>query len=274
MISRAIFGKMLRDSWLIIVIATLGIIVFEAFMVRMLLEGAQDLEMLRVWLERPLIKTMIALALGAELSGDFTITTLATFGFVHPVLFAILWAMLLTMTTRAIVGEIGRGTADVLLTLPVSRVAVYVSTSLVWLLACVLCSFAPLPGLWIGEQIFALPDPLVFRHIARLCVHLLTLNVCVAAVTVFVSSFASRRGVAIAIVLTMLLVSDLISLLVQFWPAVRPLRYLGFLNYYRPLPVVRADGLLWGDIGVLLAIAAVAWLAGLWHYARRDIPAA
>jgi hypothetical protein len=29
----------------------------------------------------------------------------------------------------------------------------------------------------------------------------------------------------------------------------------------------------WHDVGILLSVALAAWLAGWWHFARRDIPA-
>jgi hypothetical protein len=88
-----------------------------------------------------------------------------------------------------------------------------------------------------------------------------------------VSSVVSRRALAVGIVLAALLASDLVNLLQEFWAAVRPFSFLGFLHYYRPLPVVRSGTLPVRDIVILLAVGAVAWVGGLWYFRRRDIPA-
>ncbi|MCK4342859.1 MAG: ABC transporter permease subunit [Phycisphaerae bacterium] len=271
--SRAVLLKTLRDYLLLTVILTLSIVLLELMIVRVLVEAAHDLEMLRSWLERPFMKTLIRLALGADLVGDMTPTTLATFGLGHPLLYALSWTLLLTIGTGVVAGEIGRGTADLLLTLPVSRRAVYTSTSVAWVLAAILASASPLVGLWLGERAFPLPEPLDFSRLWPVAANFLALNLSIGGVTMFVSSLVSRRGIAVAVVLSVLFASDLVNLTVQFWDALKPISFLGFLHYYRLLPVVRSAELPVGNILTLLAIAAVAWTLGLWRFSRRDIPA-
>ncbi len=271
--SRAVLLKTLREDWLLILVVLVSIVLFEVVVVRMLIEAARDLELLRTWLERPLIKTLMRLALGDDLSGEITSTSLATFGLAHPFLYAVTWALLLAMATGAVAGEIGRGTADLLLALPLSRAAVYVSTSLVWLVAAILCSFVPLVGLSIGQRVFPLAEPLDLARLALVATNLCALNVAIAAFTLLVSSLVSRRGLAVGVVLAVLLVSDVVNLVASFWEAVEPISFLGFLHYYQPLPIVRSGQLPPGNLAVLLAIAAVTWSFGLWHFARRDIPA-
>lgn len=272
--SAAIVTKTLRDIWWQLLLVCVFILGFEVFMMRMLIEAVHDLELLKVWLERPLIKTFVRLALGDDLAGDFSINALATVGLAHPLLYAASWALLLTMATGAIVGEIGRGTADLLLTLPVSRTRVYISTSLGWVLAALPISGVPIVGLWLGERIFPLDSPLDFSRLWPVAANLYALNLSIAAVTMGLSAFLSRRGPAIGIVLAGLLISDLLNLLAQFWDKAERLSVFGFLHYYRPLPIVRAGEVPWGDVAVLLGVGALAWGLGAWHFSRRDIPAA
>jgi hypothetical protein len=78
----------------------------------------------------------------------------------------------------------------------------------------------------------------------------------------------------VGIVLGIALASDLVSLLVAFWEAASPLRFFGFLEYYGPLAIVRTGELPSGDIAILVGLAVMAWVAGLVHFSRRDIPAA
>jgi ABC-2 type transport system permease protein len=271
--SRAVLLKTLRDAALLTVILTLGVVALEMAIVRALLEFGKDLENFRRWLELPLIRDLLHIILGSDMLGDLTPTTMATFGLGHPLLWALSWTLLLTIVTGVIAGEVDRGTADLLLTLPISRTAVYASTTVAWVLAAALISFAPLLGLRLGELVCPLSEPLRFRQLWPLSVNLFALNLSVAGVTMLVSSLVSRRAVAVGLVLAGLLASDLVNLLVQFWDAVRPFAFLGFLHYYRPLPVVRSGALPWSDIGALLGVAVTAWLVGLWYFRRRDIPA-
>lgn len=271
--SRAVLVKTLRDWSLLIIISTLAIVLFEIAIVRSLIEAANDLAMLRHWFERPLVRTFIRMALGADFVGDLTPTALCTFGLGHPLLYAVSWALLLAIASGTLAGEIGRGTADLLLALPVSRVAVYLSTSAVWLLSAVLLSGATLAGLSLGERIWPLSQPLDFARLWPVAVNFLALVICVAAATTLVSSLVSRRGVAIGIVLGGLLVSDVVNVLAPFWKLFERISFLGFLHYYRPLSIVRTGEFPTCDIAVLLVGALLAWLAGLWHFARRDIPA-
>lgn len=272
--NRAVLLKSLRDGWLLITLLTLSVVLFEFLAVRMLVEAVKDLELLRVWLDRPIIKFFIRLALGADLAGELTPTTMSTMLLGHPLLYALAWTLLLTLCSAAVAGEIGRGTADLLLTLPVSRARVFVSTSAVSVLAAVLVSWAPLAGLWLGERVFALQEPLDFTRLWRVSANFLALNLSIAGVTMLASSVVSRRGVAVGVVLAGLLISDLVNFLSQFWEAIKPISFLGFLYYYRPLMVVYTQELPVRNICVLLAVALVAWLLGLWCFSRRDIPAA
>ena len=270
--SWAVVRKTVRDYLALTLVLMASVVLFEVLVVRILLEAAKDLELVREWLDRSLIKVFIQLALGADLMGDLTPTTLSTLGLAHPLLYILCWTLVLTIATGVLAGEIGRGTADLLLTLPVSRGAVYVSTTVVWWLALIPVSFAPLLGLWLGERAFPLSEPLDFSRLWRVSVNFLALNWSVAGLTMCVSSFVSRRGTAVAVAMAVLVVSDLINLLVPFWKAVEPYAFLGFLHYFKPLVVLRSGQLPWGNMTVLLGVAVVTWLIGYRRFTRRDIP--
>ncbi len=271
--SGAVFRKTLRDAALLLTLLGVGLVLFDILAARMLIEAHKELPLVRMWLERPFVRMMMRMALGADLAGDLTSTSLATFILVHPVYFALAWTLLLAIGTGILAGEVGRGTADLLLALPVSRRGVYVSTSLVLVLAAVLVSAAPLLGLWLGQHIWSLPEPLDFHRLWRVPVNLLALNVCLAGLGTLVSACTSRRGKALGVLLAGILVSDLINVLAQFWEFVQHFDFLGFLYYYRPLLVVRNAALPLREMSILLAVGLGAWLVGLWHFSRRDIPA-
>lgn len=272
--SLPLLRKTFRDYRVLLVVVLVGMIGFEIFAVRMILEGAKDLALLKQWIERPFLQTILRLALGADISKELSPSTLAVFGLAHPLIYTMSWALLLAIATGVTVGEVQRGTADLLLALPIARVTVYCTTSVVWVVAAAGASAAPYFGLLIGERCFPLGEPLRYAGMLAVAVTYFCMCLSIGAVTMLVSSLASRRGVAIAIMISMLVVSDFINLLAQLWPPVQKIAFIGFLHYYRPLPVLLSAELPWPDIAVLLGVGAVAWTAGLIHFARRDIPAA
>ena len=266
-----IIRKTTREALPLLVIMTLAIVLLESLLVGVIGDFSKELEYL--WLRRPIFERFARMQLGADLGGAVTTTGLMTIGFAHPLMFAFTWVFLLTTCSRVIVGEIERGTADLLLTLPVSRGAVYTNVSVVWMAAGVPVSLAPLLGCGIGQTIFELPEPLDFSRLAILAANLFALYLAVGSATLFVSTLVSRRALAVAFVLAWLLASFLLNFLAQFWSLADGISALGVLRYYRPLPVVQTGDWPVHHIAVLLGLGAFFWGGGLWRFARRDIPA-
>ncbi len=274
--SRALFWKTLRDARLLLVILVLATVAFELLFVIFVREMLQEMlmQIASVWLEKAPFRRMVNSMLGADLAVELTPTSLMAIGFSHPLMYTFMWVLLLTIGTRGLVGEIDRGTADLLLGLPVSRTAVYGSVSATLVLAAVLISVATVCGAGLGAVFIPLKEPLNLARLWILVANLLALNLAITGLTTLVSSLASRRGTAVATVLTVLLVSFLIQFLAPLWDPARRIECLGLLHYYRPLPAVRTGQWPLADIFTLLAVAMVAWIVGLWYFRRRDIPAA
>ena len=267
----SIARKTFRDSRWLLVLIPVAIVCFEALIVRAL--GELPIEMRAFWLNQPFVSRLVRMLLGADLGSGITPTTLVTIGLAHPLLYALTWTLLLTVCTRTTVGEIDRGTADLLLTLPVSRACIYASASLVWILAAAVVSVAPFCGLWIGQWLHPLWEPIDFTRLRTLVLNLFALHLSVGCMTMLVSSLVSRRGTAIAVVLSGLLLSFLLNFLATLWPAAERVAFLGPLHYYKPLLCIREGGVRMEDLAVLGAVSAASWLAGLRFFCRRDIPA-
>lgn len=268
----ALIRKTALDTLAVFVLVVAGLVAFEFLFVRAMSEFAEEL--LQFWARRPAIKGFIQVLVGSQFNLDISATGLMTIGLAHPLLFALTWTFILANGSRVIAGEIDRGTADLLLALPVSRVGVYFSVSLVWIVAGAAISFAPLAGVWLGELWHPLQEPLDLARLVIPAVNLFGLFLAVMAATMLVSALASRRGPVIGVLLALLLSSFLINFLSQLWPAARHLNFLSVLEYYRPLASVRDGAWPVRDLIVLLTTAVVCWSAGLWCFSRRDIPAA
>ena len=267
----AVMKKTARDSFMVWVIVLLTIVVFECLLVRALGEFASEFQ--ELWASRLFLRNLVHALLGADLAGDLTATSLITIGFAHPILYTLVWGFVLATGTRVLAGEVDRGTADLLLSLPISRPRVYASVSLVWALAGIPMCLAPLAGIWLGEWASPMSEPLEYSRLRLPPANLYALYLAIGGGTMLVSSFLSRRGVAIAIVLAALLASFLLSFLTQFWSLAKTMSFLGILHYYRPLETVRTGQWPLAEMGVLCAVGGALWLGGMYWFSRRDIPA-
>lgn len=266
-----ILRKAVRDNLRPLIAVAAGIVLLETLIVGASRELARDIH---VVLDRlPFVRRLAGMLVGADLGDEITAMTFVAFGFVHPVLLALTWAFLLTVCTRVPAGEIDRGTADLLLTLPVTRTGALVSTSAAWVLCGVPVCLAPLLGVWLGRRLFPSGDPVFYPRLLLLCVNLFALYLAVGGAATMASSWSSRRGTAVAVVLALLLGSFLLTFLAQYWEAVENLAFLSILRYYRPLPAVRTGRIDARDVGVLLALAGLTWSLAWWRFARRDVPA-
>jgi len=267
----AVMRKTMRDALPLLVIAVLGILVFECLLVRALGEFAEEL--VETWFKLEFLKNLVTALVGADLAEDVTATSLVTIGFAHPLLYTLVWGFLLATCTRIIVGEVDRGTTDLLLTLPISRCRMYCSLSAVWILAGIPLCLAPLVGIWLGEDISPMSEPLDLARLRTAPPNLFALYLAIGSSTMLISSLTSRRGPAIAIALGALLGCFLLNFLAQLWSFARQISFLGVLDYYRPLESVRTGDWPLFEIAVLTGVALAVWLVGLWHFSRRDIHA-
>lgn len=266
----ALIRKTARDSALLLGISVVAVALFQVLFAVAMSNLAPDL--LDLWARLAFLRRIFQVLFSIDLSTTVSINTLIVIGFVHPFLFAVTWAFLVTTCTRVTVGEIDRGTADLLLALPVSRASIYASTSVVWVAASALIAFSAWVGVWIGGRIFILTEPLDMGRLGIAAVNQFALYVVIGAITMLVSSAVNRRGVAVAIVMSILLFSFLINFLEAFVPFIEKISFLGMLSYYRPVESVRDGTWPVGDIAVLGAAAAVAWTIGLVIFRRKDVP--
>ncbi|MBI5863887.1 MAG: hypothetical protein HZB38_05160 [Planctomycetes bacterium] len=267
----ALLRKTLRETWVLLAVISVFIVGFEIIFVWAVSSFAKELT--DIWFKFPFLKKLIAALAGADLASDVTITTLMSLGLAHPLLYAATWAFILTLCTRVILAEIDRGTADLLLTLPVSRTRLFSTVTLVWIsVGAVLCVM-PWIGIRCGRQMFTKAHDIDLAILWLPIANLYALYIAIGCLTLAISTFLTRRGVAIGITLGILMLSFLLNFVVTLVPAAKPWSWTGLLDYYKPLECIRAHELPWPNILALLGFSLVAWLIGLMQFRRRDIPA-
>lgn len=269
--SRAIFLKTLRDYYGLLLLLCAAMIGFEIVYIHAVddipMETGQGI------LKVPFIRDFLKFLLGGDILENLNPTGLTAMGFGITFVHACVWMFLVTVTTWLVAGEIDRGTADLLLALPLSRATIYISNTLAWLLMAIPLTLAPYCGAWIGVATGKLSGPVDFGRIALLIPNLYGLCLAIGGVGMCFSALMPRRGTAIGGTIAVLMLSFVINFLSQIWKFAKNFEFLGLLYYYRPLHVVPEGKLPWNDIGVLVEIFAVAWIIGLVAFLRKDIHA-
>lgn len=270
--SMALFGKTARDHRLALGISALAVTAFPVILTHAF--SSVPLDLLEQWLAVPWIARIFRALTGTDVTQVFTANSTAAFVFVHPVVLSILWAYVVTTTSRITVGEIDRGTADLLLALPISRWRIFISVN-AWVLltAPLLCACLWL-GLCIGGATADLPEPFDLWALRHVVFNACAMLWAVAGISALCSAAASRRGQAMGIIFGILVTSYLLNWLAAFWPDAEWLALAGILHYFRPFAIVRDGGSAVTDLAVLLSIALVTWVLGAIIFTRRDIHAA
>ena len=130
---RGLLTKTLYEVWLPTLLYGLGLFVVKMILTYIL---PQIHEALGEVLHRlPFARTFLTILLGNTLGAEISARSMQAFLYVHPVVLALVWAHAVTLCTRMPAAEIDRGTIDVLLSLPVSRRAVYACESIVWIVS-------------------------------------------------------------------------------------------------------------------------------------------
>lgn len=268
-INFALFAKTLRDHRLFIIGGNLLLGTFVVVFLYAI--NSLPMEHTEVWFKIPWIKSLISSLMGSEISGALNPSGMAAFVFTHPVVLAIVIAFVLSVGSATLVGEIDRGTIDLLASLPISRTQIYVSVSA----ALICCGPLFCAALWIGASI---GRSLTGQHeirmddLALVASHFFFVYTFLCGMSLGVSAMCSRRSVALGICFGVVLYAFAVNVLSAFWPALKFVTYTSFFRYYAPLKIVEEQSWQWGSILTLVAAGMVLWVAGLVVFRVRDFP--
>ena len=270
--NRAIFVKTTKDSLpvgLLTGIGTIGFVVLFVFaMVNM---GKEVLQFIGQF---PFLKNIFEMSLGISVSGDISMDVLLAVCFTHGVVLILGWSLVISTVTRVSVGEVERGTADLLLSLPVSRLSVTASTTAVWVIFAGILAICPLIGVWIGSIICTEGDEVRMVKFLPAVVNLFALHLAVGGLCTLVSAITNRRGTAITIVVAVALVSVTLNFVEPFISLIKQIRFIGLLHYFRPVDIVRIGAWPWKEILALSGFGIACWVVGAVIFCRKDIPVA
>jgi ABC-2 type transport system permease protein len=214
----------------------------------------------------PLVRAMIE---QNALSGS-TASVLA-FGWNHPVAHAMLTAVAITLSARAIAGEVENGAIELLLAQPVSR-ARYFGAHLLFG-ACALATVLA-GGLFataLGQQVYSL-HAFGWHRMAALFLNALLLQLAIYALTLLASAYGREAGRVALIGVLAAVLSYLGNAIAALWTKAEFVKPYSLHGYFDPRQILVNGHLATSSVIVLAAVATIATAAAFVRFARRDLP--
>lgn len=179
-------------------------------------------------------------------------------------------------------GEIGRGTMELLLTLPVRRVSVLLIPAVFSTLGAAVLAASLWLGTWLGTLTVAAHRATGAGQFLPGAVNVFALTFCLTGITALLSSWDHNRWRAMSLSVGIVVVSFLLRLVARISQAggwarhLEWLKYATFLTAFEPQQLIlmpdAAKSLAWQYHGTLIGIGLACYATGAVIFTVRDIP--
>jgi ABC-2 type transport system permease protein len=255
------------DYWFVTLLSSLTLFGFHWLVITFL--PLYDLKYRLSYIRRmpDIVKAMF----GPDLNEIISFTSMGAFAYMHPVSLAILMAMAIMLPSWALVGQIDRGTIELILATPTSRKKMVFTTVFSGILAGAILVGSMLLGTWVGVQRTKLPEPMDFHRILIIAANIYSLYVLSMSVGVFFSSIFSTRSLAVGFTVAFSVGAYMMHFLSEWWTFLQKIAFLGPLHYFRPIKIAAGNYDPSRDMIVLLAASVVLLVISTIWFSRRDI---
>ncbi|MGD0517047.1 MAG: ABC transporter permease subunit [Thermoguttaceae bacterium] len=272
--NRALWRKALSDMWVQLLVSSLFLAGFSWLFLWILSLFKADFGV-------ALLKAMpgfMQRMLGFPIPDLVTPTGWISIIFVHIVILLVCGGWAVGRGSDPICGEIGRGTMDLLVTLPVWRLTLIVIPAVAATLGAALLAASIMLGIALGLNTVVIHKEVSLVQFTPGAINLFSMIFCLTGITTLLSSISHDRWRTIAMAVGLYLVSLIIETICRVWPAGAWLHYCNFLCTFKPqeLIVLRDNSLCTQVIynAVLLGIGLLSYAAGTLIFSRRDVPTA
>jgi ABC-2 type transport system permease protein len=205
--------------------------------------------------------------------GDiFTLSGSVAIGFIHPIAVGLNLVFAVGFTTAAIAGERQRGTLEVLLSRPISRRILYGTLAISGALLVGIVTFGSILGSLIGSTLTGRVAELGAGNLPLLWLNGSLLYWAIGSIALLASASFDRLSQALGLSLAFVVVSYFLDVLGSLWPDAKGLQPYSVFHYLEPKAIL--IGLPnWGNLAVLAGVTAIAVVAALVVFPRRDLAA-
>jgi ABC-2 type transport system permease protein len=205
--------------------------------------------------------------------GDvFSLAGSVALGYVHPISIILVAVFAVGFATSAVAGERQRGTLEVLLARPISRISLYVTVLAALLLFLAVVLAAASVGTVVGSAIAGVLDELAVERLPMLWLNGMLLWGAFGAIGLAASVSFDRLAPALGVTVAIVIVMYFLDILGSLWPDAKGLQPYSLFHYLASRDVltgtVDAFGL---TLLAAVAAAAIAWAVAA--FPRRDLAA-
>ena len=265
-----VFVETLRRGWLTMLLWGLGIALLGAAQIAVI----NDVDVLEQMAE--LLESMPPFVL--QLLGTDDVTYLATpAGFLAaryfsliPLVFA---AYAVASGMRVTANEEDQGISDIVLSTPLPRWRLLLEKVIAYALMLLIIVLMSFIGLWLTLQtVPGLPEAINSARLFEVTIALLPGALVVLAFTVLAGAIARSRGTALAIAAVFVIASFFIDFIgsAASESIAATVARVSYFSYYNAPDIMR-NGILWGNVLLLIAVTLALVIASLAVYQRRDI---
>lgn len=270
----AIWKKAVADSRLQLLICSVFLVLFGWVFVWLM--SQLEIGIFGVLLR--MLPGWVAKLTGAPVDAFATRTGQLSILYMHVITLLVVVAWALGRGSDSISGEIGRGTMDLILSLPVRRVTVILAPAVVATLGAAVLAGSILVGIWLGLLTVTLDEEVLLTRFLPGTINLFCMTFCLGGVTTFISSWNRDRWRTIVLSGGFFVVSLIVKLIWRMWPGGDWLKYFTFLAAFQPQALIldpdRTGLLALPYNGTLIVLGLIAYAAGAIVLTYRDIPAA
>jgi ABC-2 type transport system permease protein len=206
-----------------------------------------------------------------------TTTGRIAMAYIDPVVIFTMVSWSLARGSDAVSGEIGRGTMELLLSQPLSRLSLLTTHAVVTTVGSLILAAAAWLGTCQGLAATGLMKQVEPRHFIPGAVNLFAATFFLTAVTTLVSAFDNQRWRTLGIVGAFYIVELLLKIVARMAPKFDRLMYVTFLGAFEPQKLAIYPETAWQASlrcdGTLIGLGLVAYVAAAFVFSHRDIPA-
>jgi ABC-2 type transport system permease protein len=198
-----------------------------------------------------------------------------SFGYIHPLPWAALLTWIIGRASDAIAGDVERGTMDLLLAQPVSRIRVMLTHLMVISIGLVLISLTMWLGTYLGVLTFVDPEQrFTLWPFWRAAGSIFWIGWCVAGYSFFFSSLDRYRWRAVASAVALTFTQELLNVIGSFWEEAEWIRRLSISGNCELQRFLHDPSIMYEQWATLAVAGLVGHLAACWIFCHRDLPAA
>jgi len=202
----------------------------------------------------------------------FTLPGSVALGFIHPIAIALLAVYAIAYPLSGVAGERQRGTLEIVLARPVSRLRYMFTLFVAGALFVSVAMAATLVGTAIGAGAMGVLGELRVENLPLLWLHGTLLYLAILAIALAMSVSFDRMAPAASITLAIVLISYFLQVLGSLWPDAAWLQEYSLFFYLKPEKVL-VEGIQPLDLALLAVVALVAIAYARLVFPRRDLAA-